>query len=445
MSELTEFRRRILGDGMWVVIGYIACMIAALGGIRLITQFVSRDEYGIFSLGMAGVAMVVQVFYNPLFSASMRFYPEMRSPTELANLRGTIVGLFSRVVPLVVVAFVVVGWLCSGSLGVPAMAFVLAAGLLIMEAIRNFEYTLLGAARRQKAVAACVAIEFFAKQGLAVLFVYLLWRSFGGMFCGYLAGELIIACVLFGVIRREGAGVRSASHDRQLRSKIIKYAIPLVPMAVVGWVISLSDRYIINGMIGAEAVGLYAASYGLATRIFTIPVGIVGQVLRPVYFRAIADGQAARASKTFAWWLGMLTAGSIFGVAAIFWLSNLIAGWFLAESFRQGSVLMPWVAAGAAFLAMCDPFSNRLLAAKRTGVLLACNTVCALVCVIVTIWFVKIYGLIGAAMACPVYYGAQFASLVSASLLVKLPPGQSPPSDALEQKLSDERENAESA
>ncbi len=48
-------------------------------------------------------------------------------------------------------------------------------------------------------------------------------------------------------------------------AKMIKYSIPLIPATVFWWITSVSDRYMVNAMIGSAENGIYAVSYKIPT------------------------------------------------------------------------------------------------------------------------------------------------------------------------------------
>ena len=55
-------------------------------------------------------------------------------------------------------------------------------------------------------------------------------------------------------------------HPRKgILGPMLKYSIPLIPTSVFWWITSVSDRYMVNEIIGSDANGLYAVSYKLPT------------------------------------------------------------------------------------------------------------------------------------------------------------------------------------
>lgn len=53
--------------------------------------------------------------------------------------------------------------------------------------------------------------------------------------------------------------------DKNIFKDILRYSIPMIPATIFWWVTSVSNRYMVNGFIGAEANGIYAVSYKIPT------------------------------------------------------------------------------------------------------------------------------------------------------------------------------------
>ena len=54
---------------------------------------------------------------------------------------------------------------------------------------------------------------------------------------------------------------------------MLRYAVPLIPSTVFWWITNVSDHFLVTGMVGAEANGVYVISYKLPT-ILTLVSGI---------------------------------------------------------------------------------------------------------------------------------------------------------------------------
>lgn len=55
------------------------------------------------------------------------------------------------------------------------------------------------------------------------------------------------------------------STDRKLLKDMLKYSIPLIPTAAMWWIMSVSDRYVMNLYLGPSATGIYAVANKIPT------------------------------------------------------------------------------------------------------------------------------------------------------------------------------------
>lgn len=114
--------------------------------------------------------------------------------------------------------------------------------------------------------------------------------------------------------RIEGEG---AATPAETRKRILRFAAPLMPLAIMSWVVGLADRYVLAATAGAGAAGLYAAVYGVGSQGF-LALSTVGlTVFRPLYFTAVDAQDARRGRRVLGAWLAAITGGSVAGIAAL--------------------------------------------------------------------------------------------------------------------------------
>jgi O-antigen/teichoic acid export membrane protein len=185
------------------------------------------------------------------------------------------------------------------------------------------------------------------------------------------------------------------------------YALPLVPVAAAGWASGLADRYFVGGVLGLAEAGSYAAVYALVSRPFLMLSGVIEQTLRPVYYGAIAAGNSERSRVVLRAWLTLAALGGGIGFALALLLHEEIAAWLLAEPYRMSAGLMPWIAAGYWLLIISHVFTRICYAHHDTKSVFWIEATGALLAVAVMLPAIRLFGLAGAAMAVPVYFGAQ--------------------------------------
>jgi O-antigen/teichoic acid export membrane protein len=227
----------------------------------------------------------------------------------------------------------------------------------------------------------------------------------------------VVYLLFFRVVVRKNdlaGGGGLGREDGRIVHNLWSYALPLVPVAAAGWASSLADRYFVGGVLGLAEAGSYAAVYALVSRPFLMLSGVIEQTLRPVYYDAIAAGDSERSRVVLRAWLTLAVLGGGFGFALASLLHEQIAAWLLAEPYQMSAGLMPWIAAGYWLLVISHVFTRICYAHHDTRSVLVIEASGALLSLGMLFPLISVYGVIGAAVAVPLYFGAQ---LVIAFLL----------------------------
>lgn len=101
--------------------------------------------------------------------------------------------------------------------------------------------------------------------GLNILFLAVFNMGILGYVLSIVLADTI--CTVFLAIKEKLWLIITFKPDKSLVIPMLKYSIPLIPTTVFWWMTSVSDRYMVNSMIGSSANGLYAVSYKLPTLI----------------------------------------------------------------------------------------------------------------------------------------------------------------------------------
>ncbi|MBI5725289.1 MAG: lipopolysaccharide biosynthesis protein [Planctomycetes bacterium] len=423
--HFTEFRRKLLGEGAWVAAGQVVGIIGTLAGIRLLTQFVPEDVYGQASLLLAGLTLGIQALIVPANNATLRFYSDVKPSGRLWMLRlatRRIILPFGGLL-LLLVAGVGSAWAFVG--GKSYLAVAALAGLAAAESLKTTEITFLTAGRRQRAAAILRVLESWLCPALATAAVLILGKYPACVVGGNAAGIAVVLIFLLALVRREGRDGPAALDDPAkeelagLQHQMARFARPMIFVAVVTWVSGLSDRFLIGWLLDASQVGIYAPAYGLASFPFLAALGIVYQTVYPHYCEAVSAGRGDLERRAFRYWLLTVVAIAACGVIAFALLKNYIAWLLLAPEYWAGAELMPWIAAGNGLLIISMVFGDRLKAHKRTTEMLIGTAVGAVASIAITIPFILVWGRLGAAFACPCYFGIQ---LIAMACLAARPP-----------------------
>lgn len=406
-------RSRIVGEGFWVGLGQALTAAGLVVGIRLQTEYISPAVFGAASLWVGIASLIVGMVCSPYAQGALRFLPEAVNTSQLHGFRWEIWRMvFRKVIPLALLIVIGGGsWMLFW--GGSTLTMLMLGGMVIAESARTIEMAFCNGLRQQRSYAAWAVAEAWGRPLAAVASVHSFGPHTWAVLTGYLASSGV-NLLLFGgmpLIRtcqaiRRGESLPSAALD-----DVARYCRPLVPMGLVGWISSLSDRYLIAGILGMHQAGVYTAIYGLITRPFLMVQSTLELTLRPVYFKAVTEGDRHGEWRLYRRWLALnalagLTLFLVFGCA-----SDLIVENLLGESYRSGAVLIPYLATGHVLLITAYNLNSYLYAHQHTREIFLITALTAVVSLGAVALFASLRGLTGAAAASIAYFGFQAAVL----------------------------------
>jgi O-antigen/teichoic acid export membrane protein len=421
--------RAILGQGVWVLSGQALAAIFTVAGTRLITQFVAPDIYGIVNLTQNAVVLLRTLFCQPILNVGLRYYPDAERGKWLPALHRMLRRVLGKATVVMELLLIVGGCVWIWHAGVKAIVVAALAVFLFADVFRTLEMTLLGAARRQRPAAIASAGEALVKPLLIVASVLLFGPTTQAVLAAIALSVLITLIGLRAAAPSE-SGVGAGPLPSNIATEMRRYAIPLVPIALLNWLTALSDRYIIQWLShDLSSVGVYAAGYGLVSQPLLMLHAVAALTLRPVYFSAVSRNDRERAARTFTTWLALSAAASVAATLLIFFLRGPIVDIFLGPKYRNAVLVIPWIALGYVFYVVEQVLEQHLLAHKRTRAVLLAQACGAMASVVVTVPLVALYGMVGAAYACPIYFLIQ--NLVAAWLILHTRRGPMKPDDVI--------------
>ncbi len=395
-------------DAVWLALGQATVVIVGLAGTRVLTTLLSPADYGEVSLVMGLAALGMGLLCTPFLQATLRAFPDAREAGQVGALRALAARHVRRGVIGIAALLLLagLGWSLFGSSPVSFALFLAVAFVVAFDAWRNYESAFLNGARRQRDYAQRYAFDALARNGAAVGLAVLLGPSalpvvlgfaLGSATTGLLFRRRIVAGEATANTPAAAAGAAEAwiaSH----RSAFLRYATPLVPLAILNWTMSMGDRYVLAAHWGTEVVGLYWAAYAIGSQPFIAASSLVHTTLRPVLYDAVAQGNLAEERRILRSWM-LVTAG----IAAGGWLlvtllAQPLAALLLGRSFRAAADLLPWIAAAYALQMLQQSFEIILFAHGHSRKLLVLQVAAAISAVVLFFILIPPLGALGAAL-----------------------------------------------
>ena len=405
--------RQHLSSAVWIIGGTALTALGTLVGVRVLTQFLTPAVYGVVSLALGMSALAISLVSTPLTQAAIHYYPSVTAQGSARDLLASLQRCFLKMAPWLLGAVLIGGAAFVGWGGGSLLLVVLLVLMLACDCWRSANVSLLNAARRNRHYALWVTADTWARPLVAAAAVLLVGRTPEIVLGAYVVtAAILIALFSRNIWPTEPGTVTGPEASKQLDARMWTYAVPLIPMGIIGWASNLGDRYVIGGILSVADAGLYAAIYGMSYAPFTLVGGTVELALRPVHQAAVSRGDHAKARSLFRMWVATVAGIGVVGVIIYSFGHPLLAILFVGKNFRSGSELMPWIGAGYAIRATSYVFERVCYAYGQTRRVLTVQLIAVVATVICTPLGVLTLGLKGAAMAVPVYFSVQLLAAI---------------------------------
>jgi O-antigen/teichoic acid export membrane protein len=415
--------RRLVNEGLVVGLGQALVVAGRFATLWWLTRLLDTRSFGEVALIQGAAALGFAVLCGALLQAGLRFHAEAQGAGHDVALQVLLRSLVLRAAWITMGALVVaaLSWKLLSGTTVSSLALVAGLAIIVPDAVRGYEVTLLNALRRQAAYTAWTVADALARPIGAGLAIVVLGRSSASALIGFFLAAVAVNLVcerLFVTDRSDGPAPGDRDTPPGTRGRIFHFAAPLIPLAVMSWIIGLADRYVLAHTAGIAVAGLYSAAYGLGSQGF-LALGTIGlTIFRPIYFSAVDAHDPRRGRRVLGLWLATVTTGSLAGVAVLATFGDLLARLCLGPEFRSGASLLPWIGIAYTLQTMQTVFEILFYARHRTAPLLIVQISGAVTALALYAVLIPLYGAFGAVVAT---IGSFAVSSTLAAILGNLP------------------------
>ncbi|MGP1274964.1 MAG: lipopolysaccharide biosynthesis protein [Caulobacterales bacterium] len=381
---------------------YAAQILVGFGSVVVFTRLLSPEDYGRYTLVLAGALLTQTLVFTWLDAAVARHHARA---SARGRLGGHLATAFSLYAMLAVASLAVFG-------GVIALAPVstelktVCAFALVSQVLRSAIMIALETRRAEgEAVRFALLESLILGSGFGLGVVFILAGGMGpagpfaGMALACLIAILIDIPVLLSKAKRDRAGPRRAV-------RFFAYGAPVAVSLVFEHLLSTGDRFVIAALLGEASTGAYAAGYGITDRSLNIIFIWLGMTAGPLAIKAFEHegAEAARAVlRQAASLMGLIALPAATGIAL---LSEPFARLLIAETLADpASTIMPWIAVGAMLNGfMTYVFHESFVIGRRPKVMAALMAGSAIHNLALNLALIPVFGLVGAALATVISY-----------------------------------------
>jgi len=185
--------------------------------------------------------------------------------------------------------------------------------------------------------------------------------------------------------------------------EILSFGVPLIPHAVSGTVIAMSDRYFISYFIGNEQVGLYTIAYQISALMLLVSMS-VNQAWSPMLYKLLKERNIQQVYKfTFYLFIFFFLVG-----IGICLFRDILFYIFVDEKFYTAKEYFMWLLIGFIFQSFYFLVAGLLFFEKKTKLLASITMTGAIVNIILNYYLIQTYGTIGVAYATSITWGLFF-------------------------------------
>ena len=399
-SYLGLLRNLVKNSGIYAISSLTAPLVTLLL-TPFLTHTLSRTDYGALAILITVVALVTGVSELGLSAAFTRMYSyDCKTQREQLDVLSTLVLLLVLIlIPIAVIGVIAAPWLSALMLGSASYSSAVRVGAVLV-LTQNLTYpglVWLRAESRAVLYSMISIANLLITAGATIMLVGMLHLGIvGSLVANGLGDAIIIICTLPIIFWRAGFHLRFA-----LVGSMLAFGVPNIMNLVSGWVLQLSDRYLLGHLASLSLAAGYSVAYtlgGVLSATIISPFSLAWWVL----MYAIAKREDAQhvfklIFRGFCFVLLFATLGlSLFG-------SSILDLLFPASYHSQSSII-PIIALSIVF--------NGVFIVVNLGTSLQCKTwltslyfiVSALINVGLNILLIPANGMMGAALATLVAY-----------------------------------------
>lgn len=238
-----------------------------------------------------------------------------------------------------------------------------------------------------------------------VLLIVFLRLSAEGLLWGTVLSTGVALPLLWKIaVGKSHIHVTSRGIPLQPTIEMAKYSFPLVAATLAGWILALSDRYVLQFFGGPQEVGIYSISYQISQSSIMLLTWSFTLAFNPLSI-IIWEKQGERASQEF------LTKGTRYflllcipGVIGISILGKPILNLLSTPDYYEGGKIIPLVVLGNFFRGLNQRFEAGLSFSKKTHFFMYGLTISSLLNLGLNFLLVPKYGYLAAAATTLVCY-----------------------------------------
>jgi O-antigen/teichoic acid export membrane protein len=386
--------------------------LASFGAVYALTRLLSPADYGFYALALTIMGIVYTLSVTWAEAAAYRFAGAAQTEAARANHIRTIMALLAASAALGIAMMSVAVLIASD----PVLRAALIAAMTAM-ALTPLVNAAQEMNRAQQRVARYSTLRVIQDLGAFAVGTFLAWRTGLGPaapFVGLASVLALLAVVEGSRLLRESRG---GQFERARVKPYLAYGVPVALALSLNIALDAGDRILIALFLGPEAVGIYAAGYGVADKtvgLLCIWAAAAGGPMMMAAWEREGPEAVREVSTHVARTLMLIAAPAAAGLALV---AQPLAEVMIGEEMRtQAAAIIPWIALSGLINGFVLHYvSEAFQLSRRTALRAGLMVIPAVANVALNIILLPWIGLMGAVYATVACYALALVLLAAVS------------------------------
>lgn len=237
-------------------------MLMNLAAVPIYTNLLLPEEYGLYGISVGLLSFIAIIFSDWVALSALRFFKEHLKIDRIEQFFSSILFLISSNLAIMyILTLVFADWILE-LFRVPEENFHLILFLMIPIALRALMFQILRAQIKPMVFTVVVLINQFTTIGAAVFFIKFLALGSKGILMGMMVSITVIDIILL-LLCKLGKESKINLISKDSLQEFYKYGIPIAASSLGMWIITQSNKFVMQHYRGAEYNAFTGVGYGL--------------------------------------------------------------------------------------------------------------------------------------------------------------------------------------
>lgn len=386
MSDISKYKKLATNSAVFAIANFGGSILRFII-VPFYTYYLTRSEYGTVDMITTTVSLILPLFSLAINEGTLRYALKK----DIDNSKVMVSSIFVLLVSSTVFAF---SYLICEMLRVPYDLWTYFYVLLIIQGIYNIilNYTR-GIGKTVVYAIAGITNTIILVLTNVFLIAYLRLGILGYMLS--LIFSFFIPMVFLFYKTKNTFRIRLSEIDFTLLKQMMKYSIPLIPTAMMWWIINASDRYVITWFLGISATGMYAVAHKIPS-IINMLYSIFQQAWQ---ISAVEEGDAEGRENFYSDIYSIFCCMLFIAASLIIGVEKYVISIVVANEYIEAWKYVPFLVIGAVFSSFAGFLGINYTVAEKTFPFLITSAVSAVVNLILSILLTPIFGMQGTSVS----------------------------------------------